>query len=298
MADKALESLNTSESEEVQEPVATEEVAYEAPAPAEDGAQVEASAEKKGAVEAVADLSKFSKVKLDDRELTLDELKNGWMMQSDYTKKTQEIAKERKYYDNLEADLRNVKDDPSLIGQFKKVYPEKFHRYLDFVGSANQAAKSATKGLDPDIESRLGKYDELLEKVNSFENTLQANEAKALEASLEVAEKNLAVKYPYADSVYAYTLAQEARNRWEKENGRRMSKEQINEQWMEPFFKKAHEYQTGLFKKYQEEQVKKVKQTNKAASDVGRGGGVPGQAPAKIKLKDVSDYILNSEEMG
>ena len=58
---------------------------------------------------------------------------SGYMRQQDYTSKTQEIAQERKYYENLHYDLDKVRQDPALAEQFKQIYPEKFHAYLRFI---------------------------------------------------------------------------------------------------------------------------------------------------------------------
>jgi hypothetical protein len=71
---------------------------------------------------------------------------------------------------------------------------------------------------------------------------------------------------------------------------------QVDDKMLEPFFKASHEYQVGQFKAWQQEQLKQTKEANSKASDVGRGGGTPGQAPKKLLLKDVEDELLASGE--
>lgn len=298
LTDGALDAMNTDQSEEVQG--SSQEVeSYDAPAPQEDEVNSqEASADEsqRQVAEAVADLSKFTKVKLGDKEFTPDELSKGYMMQSDYTRKTQELAKERKYYDNLQVDLRAVAKDPSLAGEFKKVYPEKFHQYLEFLGGKAQAPqqKSTQGQLDPEVQERLNRYDEV---IGQFQQKIQEDNLKAMDAKLQGIESELNQKYPHADPIYAYTLAQEARSKWERENGQKFTPDQINKEWMEAFWKQSNDHQVKLFNKYQQDKAAQAKKNNQQASDIGRGGATPGGAPKKIKLNDVADYILN-EEMG
>jgi hypothetical protein len=59
-----------------------------------------------------------SKITIDGLgEVTLDELKNGYLRQSDYTKKTQEIAKTKKELEEAEVLYRTVKSNPMLAQQ-------------------------------------------------------------------------------------------------------------------------------------------------------------------------------------
>jgi hypothetical protein len=58
--------------------------------------------------------------------LTPKDLKNSYLMREDYTRKTQEVAEARKYVDNFKYDLQSLVKQPSLMGQFEKVYPKEF----------------------------------------------------------------------------------------------------------------------------------------------------------------------------
>jgi hypothetical protein len=75
----------------------------------------------------VAELDKLEKFKFEGQEYTPQELKNAILRQSDYTRKTQEFSQERRFYDNLQADLRSVRSNPALAAEFRRTYPEKFH---------------------------------------------------------------------------------------------------------------------------------------------------------------------------
>jgi hypothetical protein len=79
----------------------------------------------------ISELEKLEKIKYNGKVLSgkdlARELKEGSLRLSDYTKKTQAIAEERKYYDNLAVDLQKLKANPALVDQFKSIYPQKFH---------------------------------------------------------------------------------------------------------------------------------------------------------------------------
>ena len=53
-------------------------------------------------------------VKIDGREerVSLDELQNGYQRQADYTRKTQELASERKRLEQAEAIVSSLESDP------------------------------------------------------------------------------------------------------------------------------------------------------------------------------------------
>ena len=252
--------------------------------------------ETKATAQAIADLSKFQKVTIDGKELSIDDLKKSMLRQDDYTRKTQEVAKERKYYDNLQIDLSAVRQNPSLAADFKRVYPAKFHQYLDLI-LQKDAAEAEQKGqasqLPPEVMQKLEKYDQMF---GTLEQKAQQEQVNAIDAKLQTIEGNLSKKFPYADTVFAYTLAQEAKAKWEQENGQPMPPEILDEKFLEPFFKASHNHQEATFKKWQKEQVTKARSSHKEASDIGRGGGTPGEAPNKLKLKDVAEYFLSNNE--
>lgn len=62
----------------------------------------------------VSEISDDMKIKVGDKELTIGELKSGWMKNADYTQKTQALAKERK---KLEEEMRQL-EDYRLIAQW------------------------------------------------------------------------------------------------------------------------------------------------------------------------------------
>jgi hypothetical protein len=65
------------------------------------------------------------KIKIGDEELTIDEIKKGYMRQSDYTKKTQELAEKRKETQHAIDVYERVKNDPELAIQKLNALEEK-----------------------------------------------------------------------------------------------------------------------------------------------------------------------------
>jgi hypothetical protein len=252
-------------------------------APKETEAPEQVAKDKTPDAEAVFDLSKAQKVRFEGKDWTPEEIKKHLMRQEDYTRKTQAIAEERKYFDNLTADLESVKRNPALISEFKRIYPEKYHRFVDVLGLTEKKEEPGQKPAVPQ---------EYLERIERIEQTFTQREKEAFNAKLEVIEQGLQKKFSYANLTDVYGAA----DTFFKENG--IQPNQVDEKMLEPFFKASHEYNVSQFKKWQEEQLKTTREVNKSASDIGRGGGTPGQAPKKYRrLEDVADDIIASGEL-
>lgn len=64
-----------------------------------------------------------TKIEIDGKELTVEEIKNGMLRQSDYTKKTQDLARQRKEAEDAIKFYESLKENPQLTEQIKKVTP-------------------------------------------------------------------------------------------------------------------------------------------------------------------------------
>ena len=298
LVDDAIEHLNTagedSSPDEHPDPATLDASAGDDPAPQNDRAPE--TQQTTAQAEAYADLSKFQKVKIDGKEMSIEDLKKSLMRQDDYTRKTQEAAK---YSKNLRYDLETVRGNPQALAEFKKIYPKEYHAVAELMLqglSANQAIQTQQTGqqsLPPELMERLDKTEAFLSEYQ--QEKLRAEE-QALNANLEAIEGRMVKKYPYADSITAYTLAEQAREKFEKETGEKMTAQMMNDQFLEPFFKVAHENQVKLFQRYQKEAAKQARANHERGSDIGRGGGTPGSAPEKLRMKDVADYVLGQQE--
>lgn len=238
--------------------------------------------EQTSAAPQVVDLDSLEKFKYAGRELTPKELQSMIMMQSDYTRKTQALAEERKYYDNLGADLAAVKANPSLADRFKSVYPEKFHSYLDYVvsqstqgqGAQQQTQQTPQYQIDPEFKRRF----------DAIESELNERKIAAINAELDAKFKTLSEKYPYADEEAAIARAQALIDRGEK----------LTDKVWEGIFKSVHERYDQLIKKQQSAQFNKQKQANLKGKDAAAGGGIPGQAPKQPRtIKEASKFALD-----
>lgn len=239
----------------------------------------------------LTELERLEKFKFDGQEYTPQELKKAILRQADYTRKTQEFSQERRYYDNLKADLRSVRANPALASEFRRVYPQKFHDYLeDIVASTGtpSAPKPETMGnqtpyaqLDPQLISRFEK----------LENTYFEKEVQAIETSLEAQEKEFSTKYPMADLENVYSKAQALLDR----NGSLPQDEQIKltkDLW-DRIYKADHEKNKLRYESYYKENINKQKQAGLKGRDAGAGGGMPSGAPKTFKtIKEATNAAL------
>lgn len=222
----------------------------------------------------LVEIDSLEKFKFAGRELTPKELQSMILMQSDYTRKTQSLAEERKYMDNLQYDLDKVKMNPNLADQFKQVYPEKYHKYLDYLGSG-QALKqeSVQTGIDP----------ALLSDLKMLKQDMETRKVQAAEKEIDAVFDKYTKKFPYADEEVVISYAQSM-----------LSKGQtLNDQVWENIFKFSQEKNQKLADKYYSEKVSKQQSANEKGKDSGAGGGIPGQAPRQFKtLKEAHEAFL------
>ena len=232
----------------------------------------------KTAAPSIPDLDSMEKFRYGGREMTAKELRAEMMMQSDYTRKTQAIAEERKYYDNLNADLAAVKANPAMIDKFKSIYPEKFHAYLGYVTPSQQARETQQQQyaqIDPQV----------MQRFQRMEADMNERQVAAINAELDVKFKQLSEKFPYADEEAAIARAQALQDRGT----------QLTDKVWEGIWKSVHEKNDAKFKQLQSAQINKQKAANAKGKEASSGGGIPGTAPVKPKnIKEASKYALEA----
>ena len=223
----------------------------------------------------IADLDSMKKFRFEGKEWTPKDFKGSFMMQADYTRKTQALAEERKYYDNLDADLKAVKGNPALAAEFKKIYPSKFHSYLDYVSAATPAQDPNKKyaELDPNVAA----------EFNEVKSYMKTQQVAAINAELDARFKVLSEKYPYADEEAAIARAQAAHAKGIP----------LNDQNWDSIWKAVNDKNVELFKKYGSAAVNKQKNANLKGKDAASGGGIPGQAPKQPRtIKEAGRLAL------
>ncbi len=234
----------------------------------------------------ILDLDRVEKFKIDGQEMSLKDLKNAMLRQQDYTRKTQEVARERELYkareseqkfvDNLDSDLENVRNNPNLADQFRQLYPEKFHKYLNFVvQKAQQEQGNQTQ--DPQFNS-------MKQEFNQIKEYLTTQRVEAAEAQIEAMVSKYAPKYPLADTEVVLGRAIKAH-----EAGVKLTPES----W-ENIYKTAHEKIEKISNDFQQTKVKEQQSANKKGRDAGVGGAPPGAAPKKRTFDEATADAIAS----
>ena len=104
-------------------------------------------------------------VKVDgvDQEVSLEELRDGYQRQSDYTRKTQELASERRRLQQAEAIVQSLESDPDgtikALGEAFGVTPEQAQQEYDSWESEDTSDKKIKEH-----EARIDGYDRLHKK--------------------------------------------------------------------------------------------------------------------------------------
>ena len=129
----------------------------------------------------------------EEREVSFDELLKGYSRQSDYTKKTQELAEERR---NIEAGMEKYNSELAGLQQERQQY----------VDALTQVIQSSTAGLetyanvdwaslkeeDPiEYISKRDEYREMQERVRSQQHTMQIEQQKQAAQMQEVKKQLL-----------------------------------------------------------------------------------------------------------
>jgi hypothetical protein len=232
------------------------------------------------------ELEKVERFKYEGREWTPQELKSAMMMQADYTRKTQEIAQERKYYENLSSDLRSVRENPALAEEFKKVYPEKFHNYLEYISQNTQSASQAQQYQQQSIQQQVVKPSidpEFKARFEQLESAWKEQEVQKAQAQLDSIYDKFSKKYEMADERVVTATAQHLLSQGTK----------LDESTWEKLFKQEHDRTQERYQAHYKNQIKQQQDAGKRARDAGPGGGTPGQAPVKRTFDEATAAALS-----
>ena len=230
----------------------------------------------------------------------LNEWESGYMRQQDYTQKTQAIAQERKFNDNLAIDLDRVRENPQLAEQFKSVYPEKYHAFLRYAltNSANPRTQQQTNPqaqpqqsygrLDPATESRIAQ----------LERNIRDKEVATISTELDQKFEKLQSKYPHADEEAVIARAQTLLAKLKEQDPLNPDLRISDKQW-DALWKTQHDRAYGISNAHYQKQIQAQISAHKKGSDTGHGGGLPGQAPRQFKtIKEASEQFHKDIESG
>jgi hypothetical protein len=252
-----------------------------APSQTENQVQQSTQAETQSLTDqAIFNLDKTDKFTFGGREWTRDALgklidqeKQFQSMQGDYTKKTQALAQERKaleedkkFRENLAWDLMAVKQDPSKVQEFIKVYPQSYHRYIeDFLKSNSSNQQQTQVQQQPQVDVRL------MSKIERLEKFYNEQEIARESAEVEKTMAELSKDYPDAAKFQEMVLSRAYEARLA---GSALSRED----W-EQFYKQVDDQVKATLKQHYGEKVKQQLEANAKGKDVGAGGGTAGRAP-------------------
>lgn len=227
---------------------------------------------------------------------TLKDWESGYMARQDYTQKTQALAQDRRYFDNLSYDLDRVRANPQLAEQFRQIYPEKFHPYLRYVLSENSRPYSPPSGQPQGQYSRLDPAYEA--RIASIESEITQNKVAAITVELDRKFEKLRQQYPYADEEAVVARAQALIAKMKEMNPG--AKIQINDKQWDALWKSQHDRVYALSDAQYKKQVQNQIQANKKNADPARGGGgLTGQPPRQFRtIKEATTQALADIEAG
>lgn len=230
----------------------------------------------------LTDIDKLERFRFEGKEWEPKALKASLLRNEDYTQKTQALSQERKqfeqsqkefdwYRNNFEKDLPKVLENPALLEELQKHYPEHFVKLAQ--AALSRFPQTGTPQPTNDLEKQVK---ELLNWRGEIQTEIQkANDLKA-DAMLDTWYSELSKKYGEADSEVvtnrAYLIA-------EKLQGQKPPQEFTREH-LERIFKADHESREKRYSEKYRTKVEEQKRTGSKGKDTGGGGGIPGSAPA------------------
>lgn len=238
---------------------------------------VEQDSEQEQPGSSIPDLDSLERFTWNGKELTSKELNNLVMLQSDYTRKTQEVAEERKYAENFLADAQSVLTNPQLKEKFFEIYPERYRSALNsFLERFGEKRVESNTQQQPTLDRATAERIERLEQIN-FENEVKANEAQ-----IDSVMNEMAQKFKLANADVVLTRAQSVLDKGEE----------LTPQTWEKLYKQSHAETEKLLKTHYGEQFKRQKAASEKAKDIGSGGSTPGEAPKKMRLDEVTKMLM------
>lgn len=234
------------------------------------------------------DIDSADKVKFNGKEYTPDELNQMLLMQSDYTKKTQALAQERKYVDNLQYDLDNVRRNPQLAEDFKKLYPEKFHGYLDIILNNPASNDESEDDLsDVEIKTLKGEIEALKNKLGEYDSKFHEEKVEATQAHLDAVFEKYQSKYDLADEDAVVNRAQ----RLLEENRDNPHFELTDGHW-ERLFRADHEMRDKRYSERHKKLLESQAEKGKLATDGGPGGVAPGREKKRMTFDEATEMAV------
>jgi chorismate mutase len=246
-------------------------------------------------IDQLLDLDASEKFRFQGREWTPEELQRSIMLEKDYRKKTTDLSREQKYIANLASDLRQVKADPRLADEFKRIYPEAYHGYLDLI--LEQAKVTGDNSLAGQTSANQNQIPEALAKrLEALEGRLKSVDEKEHAANVAQIEQRLDQLFGKLQTKYEWGVEEQVLAKAEAliAKGYKM-----NDAVWERLWKASHEHHEGKARKWRDAETQAQLKKNQEGGDIGRGGSTPSAGPKRFKsLGDVTDHMVASLTKG
>lgn len=244
----------------------------------------------------VHDLEKLGKFMFGGKEYTPQELKSAMMRQEDYTRKTQELAQERRFNDNLSIDLKAVRENPALADQFKSIYPEKYHAYLDFIlNNVEPKPQQTTQEANTQQKSLLENdpyYKQLKSELDEWKEFQTQEQIKQAEKTIDNILETMATKFKITKEMRG--IAEEmVVNR---ANSATMQNMPMNNETWDKIYTKTYEDLIAFAKSYNKTLINQQQDANHRARDASSGGQPPGQSPKKMSFREATEAAVRDAQ--
>lgn len=220
----------------------------------------------------ITDLDGLSEFSYQGEKLTHDQLHKVFSEHKTYGEQIKSYGQEKQFVDNLALDIENVLERPELASRFKTIYPQKYHAILDKYLNTRSTNTAQTQPEKPQMPKEfLNEFEQMKERFKFHEQRAYQAEVEAANAKLDAMLPKMFEKYPMAieDQVYA------------KAEGILQSGQKLSEKTWERLTRESHESAQKRADQFYGAKLKTQLEKGQKASDVGQGGGTPGQAPNK-----------------
>lgn len=224
------------------------------------------------------ELEALSEFSFGGEKLTPDQLQKIMSEHKSYQTQVDEYSKDKKFQDNLEADIDSVLSNPNLASKFKQIYPQKYHGILDRLLKTSspgetQENKAAPSSLPKEF---LNEFNEMKEWKKFQEQRTYQAEVESANAKLDAVLPPMFKKYPMASEDQVYARAESI-----------LAKDQkMTDATWERLIRESHEAFVKRADQYHGEKIKTQLEKGKQGKDIGIGGATPGQAPKRAKNFD------------
>ena len=225
----------------------------------------------------LTDIDKLERFRFEGREWKREDLRNAYLRQQDYTRKTQELAETRKYVDNFAVDLRAVLKDRARLEEFRRIYPREFVEKAEEVLSQLPSARmpEGTSQKQQADDPVRGELEMIKRDLGQWKQEKQQAEVASIQSWLDNKFETFSKKYSHVEKMGEPVLkAINADLEVLANQGTR-----ITEQVIEQYFKGYDDKIKASWNAMRKSEITQQQRAGKEARDVGPGGGAPGAAP-------------------